>query len=105
MDISQYFIPVISVPWADYWNNSGGIKDYIDSEAERIRIKGCNLILVGCTDGSNGINCKKVLLVREHQKCDKFRLSRDKHCIEDQYSTTIEIMKDKHTLILNKWNT
>jgi len=105
MYLSNYFIPIVCCTFTDYNINKKirkskhGIRDYIDLEADRIKEKGCSVILIKCDDVKKN-DPQKVMLVRKHQDNDRFKLKHGYMNIRDQYNSIIKILEKESTKVI-----
>ena len=76
-NLADYYIPVISLPTADYINN----KNYLNKEANRLISKGCKVVLFEAPDIRN----EKTMHIFLNHTCDEAMVA---HC--DRNATTPE---------------
>lgn len=99
MFLSDYFIPIISVLENEYKFDEDNICKYMDSEAKRIKAKGCKVILVECEEKGN----KKIMLVRKCERDENFTLTSSHYNIRSQYENIIKVMEKPTTKLIKKY--
>lgn len=98
-NLPAFFIPIIDIPKIEYTKNKDNIVEYIDSEAKRIKEKGCDLVLVGYKSKKS---CS-VLLARKIICTERFGITTGFSSIKGQYNCIVKIMEDPNTIIMKEY--
>jgi len=98
-EMIEYYIPVIEIPFFDYKKNEDNVAEFIDSEAERIKAKGYEVILVEYI--CNGKHT--ILLSRKKNSEETFKISSRFSSVKEQYGCIIEILQLKTAKVIKEY--